>query len=111
MAKKDKNLHSSQINIILVGIIFILCWWIFSVLLDVFVFKKGTFSNEIFPSDPHELWTHILVVFMIFIFSLYAYFFQRTQKLPKFWNLFPTQDTEDASTRLGSSGLKLSTWM
>ncbi|MGC9435905.1 MAG: sensor histidine kinase [Methanomicrobiales archaeon] len=59
-------------RVILAGAVLAVIWWILESALHVVVFHEGTFVQQLFSPDPHELWMRTLTFAIIIIFSVYA---------------------------------------
>lgn len=42
--------------------------------MDVLIFHEGTFEEQIIPSNPHDLWLRLLVVFLFIMLGVFAQF-------------------------------------
>jgi len=55
-------------------------FWILESVIDVHVFRRGSFLSELFPADPNELWMRFLVVSILIAFAIYAQVLMRQRE-------------------------------
>jgi PAS domain S-box-containing protein len=74
--KDDKDITKGiHDKFVLIGIGLAIFYWIFeTVVIDVLIFREGTFIERIIPPDPHDLWLRLLVVFLLIMFGFFAQF-------------------------------------
>ncbi len=60
-----------KMNIVWIGLVFGLFYWILEAFRDVFVFQKGNFLKQVFLPDPMGFWMRLLAVCILILFSLY----------------------------------------
>lgn len=63
---------STAKRMIQIGIGFGVLFWILESGIEYFVFHKGNLIENIFTLDPHHIWLRSLVLYILFMFSLYA---------------------------------------
>ena len=59
-------------KMIFIGIVFGALFWILSCGIDVLVFHKGNFIEEIFTLDTHKIWMRSLALCILIMFGIYA---------------------------------------
>ena len=71
---KRKGTHRMRFadKMVLIGTGLGALFWILESVIHVHVLRSGDFVNEIFPSDPHELWMRFVVVSIFIAFGIYA---------------------------------------
>jgi len=74
-----KNKSTNRINIrnlpiLLIGIGGGILYWFLESVIHAFIFGKGDLIGQIFTSDPHEIWTRLLLIIIIIIFGGYTQF-------------------------------------
>ena len=72
----DQSNHANnrigrEINIILLGVLFSVAYWVLEAVRDVIGFGRGTIMERIFFPDVMSLWVRLLVVLIIILFSAY----------------------------------------
>ena len=72
MKRKDINHIRFMDKMVLIGTGLGALFWILESVIDVYVFRRGTFLSELFFPDPNELWMRFLVVSILITFGIYA---------------------------------------
>jgi two-component system cell cycle sensor histidine kinase/response regulator CckA len=72
MKRKGTNHIRFMDKMVLIGTGLGALFWILESVIDVYVFRRGTFLSELFFPDPNELWMRFLVVSMLIVFGIYA---------------------------------------
>jgi hypothetical protein len=74
--KDDKDITKGiHDKFVLIGIGLAVFYWIFeTVVIDVLIFHEGAFAERIIPSDPHDFWLRLLVVFLLITLGVLAQF-------------------------------------
>ena len=71
MVKNDRA-HAGQYNIILIGLLVGLCFYVIDVIIDAYVFGGGTLREEFLSPSNHEIWMRTAVVLVAVAFSIYV---------------------------------------
>lgn len=61
-----------RINLIWVGAVFGIIYWILESVRDVLAFHKGTLAERLFYPDLPSIWTRLIIIVMILFYGLYA---------------------------------------
>ncbi len=64
--------NRKSINLLWVGVGFSVIFWLLEAVQDVLTFDKGDIFQRVFMPDTMSLWTRILVVCILMLFSVYA---------------------------------------
>jgi PAS domain S-box-containing protein len=72
MKRKGTNHIRFMDKMVLIGTGLGALFWILESVIDVYVFRRGTFLSELFFPDPNELWMRFLVVSILIVFGIYA---------------------------------------
>lgn len=70
MKGKQPALFRKSPNIILVGILFGLFYWIVDAIIEVFLFYKGTLVENLATPDSDQIWMRSFILFMFIVFSV-----------------------------------------
>ncbi|MFQ5735468.1 MAG: PAS domain-containing protein [Thermodesulfobacteriota bacterium] len=57
---------------LLLGLTLSVFYWACESLVHVYVFKRGSFTEQLFGLDPNELWMRVFIVAILLAYSLYA---------------------------------------
>jgi len=74
MENKRRGHRDHGGRIILAGIAVAVFYWIFESFIHVAVFRELSFIDQVFTSDPNELWMRSVVVVLVIAFSFYFRF-------------------------------------
>lgn len=97
-ALKNKNTRRIRVadKIILFGIAIGVFYWILESVMHSLLFNRGNILENLFPTDPNELWMRSTFVCMLIAFGLYARFImKRLERAEKSW-----QEVEERYQRL-----------
>ena len=72
MKADDLNRIGIWKKMILMAVALGILYWILASAIDVFVFHSGTFVEETFTLNPHNIWMRSLVLGILIMFSFYA---------------------------------------
>ena len=72
MKVKGANSTSIAKKMIFIGIVFGALFWILSSGVDVLIFNKGNFVEEIFTLDTYKIWMRSLALCILIMFGIYA---------------------------------------
>lgn len=67
-----RQIFSKHKIFIIIGVTLSLGYWLFEGLLDFHVFGNRSIDEIFFPSDTHELWMRLPIIFILVGFSIYA---------------------------------------
>ncbi|MDP2796941.1 MAG: PAS domain-containing protein, partial [Methanoregula sp.] len=67
-------------KILLIGLGIALVWWVLESAIHVVVFNEGTFIQQVFFPDSHELWMRTLIFGLIITFGIWAQILFNRQK-------------------------------
>ncbi len=68
------------IKFLCVGTVFMIIWFLAS-LLDSFFLHKGNLYDQLFIKNGYEIWTRLLIISLIYIFSFYTLWLLKQQNL------------------------------
>jgi len=71
MTREEIRRSRHKINVIWLGIGFSLSYWTLEAIRDVIVFQKGSFFSQLFSPGNAGVWTRMLGVLVILLFSFY----------------------------------------
>ena len=72
MKKRNTKIRVRDYLIVLLGIGFGLLFWIVESALHVLVFHRDNFVDEIFTTNPHEIWLRSLILCILTVFGVFA---------------------------------------
>ena len=72
MKKRDINIKLKDYLIVILGVGFGLLFWIVESALHVFVFHRDNFLDEIFTTNPHDIWLRSLIFCIFTVFGVFA---------------------------------------
>ena len=73
---EEKEFESSRklakSGVVGIGISFGALYWLLESFRDAFIFQKGPFFKQVFSPDQMSIWTRIMAISIIILFSLYV---------------------------------------
>ncbi|MCX6829358.1 MAG: PAS domain S-box protein, partial [candidate division Zixibacteria bacterium] len=72
MMDRSENLRKNPPNLILLGIIHGLAFWILDPLIDTLLSNSQSFFESMFTPEPRDIWIRSFVLFMFILFGVFA---------------------------------------
>ena len=84
MAEKTRSAFSGRYTLVWVVLLAGLGFYVTGIIIDVFVFQRGTLQEEIFNPSHHEIWMRASVFLVAIAFAIYIqYLLRREQQTSK----------------------------